>query len=287
MLVISGVTGNTGSIVADTLLAQGQAVRVLVRSAEKGLPWKAKGAEVAIADIDDLGAVTAALEGASGAYFLLPPDLTDEAFIDRSRKRAEILAEAARLARLPQAVVLSSVGAQYQDRVGPIATLSYLEDLFIKAGIPLSAVRPGYFFGNLKEMLPTVLEAGVYPSMVLPLDFKIDMVSAEDIGLAVAEALVNPTSEPHRVIELKGAARYSAIDVAAAFSKALGREILPVPVQPETWVDQLTQAGLPGQTAEAMAEMHENINNGRIDFVDPNARKGTVNLDDFVSRLVA
>ena len=46
MFVVTGVSGNTGSVVADRLLAAGAKVRVVVRSAEKGEPWKARGAEV-------------------------------------------------------------------------------------------------------------------------------------------------------------------------------------------------------------------------------------------------
>ena len=104
MFVISGVTGNTGSVVAQTLIEQGQSVRVIVRSEEKGAPWKAQGAEVAVADIMDVEAMTQALEGASGAYFLLPSDLMNEDFIGDSRKRAEAIIKAASDARLPHAV---------------------------------------------------------------------------------------------------------------------------------------------------------------------------------------
>ena len=35
-------------------------------------------------------------------------------------------------------------------------------------------------------------------SMILPLDHKIDMVATVDIGLTVADALINPPSVPHR-----------------------------------------------------------------------------------------
>ena len=49
MFVVVGATGNTGSAVADTLLSRKQPVRIVVRSAEKGTVWKAKGAEVAVA----------------------------------------------------------------------------------------------------------------------------------------------------------------------------------------------------------------------------------------------
>jgi len=285
MFVISGVTGNTGSTVAQALLDRGQPVRVIVRSEEKGASWKAKGADVAVADIMDVAAMTEALKGAQGAYFLLPPDLTNEDYIGVSMKRADAIVEAAKTARLPHAVMLSSVGAQFEERVGPITTLSRLERLFQKAAIPLTAVRPGYFLENIHDMIPAVQHEGVYPSMILPLDRKIDMVATHDIGRTVADALLDPPSISHRVIELKGAEQYSAQDIAAELSRAFGREITAVPVPQEAWVDQLKQAGLSEQAAETLAEMHENINNGRIDFLDHNARKGTIELSAFVSGL--
>lgn len=287
MFVISGVTGNTGSIIAQTLIDQGQSVRVIVRSEEKGAPWRTKGAEVAVADLMDTAAMTRALEGATGAYFLLPPDLTSETFIDDSIKRAEAIVEAATAARLPHAVILSSVGAQHGDKVGPISTIAHLEKLFIETSIPLSAVRPGYFLENIQDVMPAVVHEGIYPSMILPLDSKIDMVATQDIGLTVAEALLNPPSIPHRVIELRGARQYSAEDIAAELSKALNRAISPVAVPQETWVAQLKQGGLSQQSAESMAEMHESINSGRIAFMNPNAKKSTVDLSAFVEKLVA
>lgn len=61
MYVIAGVSGNTGSVVAPTLLAAKQPVRVLVRDAAKGEPWRAQGAEVVVADIADQAALTRAL----------------------------------------------------------------------------------------------------------------------------------------------------------------------------------------------------------------------------------
>ena len=287
MFVISGATGNTGSVVAETLLDQGQPVRVIVRSEEKGEAWKAKGAEVAVAEITDTAALTKALDGATGAYFMLPPDLTNEDFLGESMRRAEAIVKAASTARLPHAVILSSVGAQHSDRVGPISTIAHMEKLFIAASIPLSAVRPGYFLENIHDVMPAVLHEGIFPSMILPLGHKIDMVATRDIGLTVAEALINPPNLAHRVIELKGARQYSAEDIAAELSRSLGREIAPVPVPQDAWVDTLRKAGLSQQSAETMAEMHESINNGRIEFLDPNAKKASITLETFVEKLVA
>jgi len=287
MFVISGVTGNTGSIVAQTLIDHGQPVKVIVRSEEKGVIWKEKGAEIAVADLIDSEAVAKALEGATGAYFLLPPDLGNEDFLGESINRANAIVEAAVSARLPHAVILSSVGAQHEDNIGPISTIAHLEKQFVKASIPLTAVRPGYFLENIQDVMPAVLHEGVYPSMILPLDFKIDMVATQDIGRTIADALLNPPASPHRVIELKGAQQYSANDIAAELSKSLGREITPVAVPREDWVNQLTQVGLSRQSAESISEMNDNINNGRIDFLDPDARKGSVDLTAYIAKLVA
>lgn len=286
MFVVSGATGNTGSIVAQTLINQGQPVRVIVRSEEKGEPWKTKGAEVAVAETTDTDAMAKALQGASGAFFLLPPDLTNEDFLGESLKRANAIVAAAKAARLPHAVILSSVGAQHLSRVGPISTIGHLERLFVAANIPLSAVRPGYFLENIKDLMPAVLQDGVYPSMIQPLDFKIDMVATTDIGWTVADALINPPTIQHRVIELKGAEQYSAEDIAVALSNSLDRQITPVAVPQEAWIETFKQSGLSRQSAETMAEMHENINNGRIAFLDPNARKASIDLASFVQTLV-
>lgn len=144
MFVISGVTGNTGSVVAQTLIDQGQPVRVIVRTEERGNPWKAKGAEIAVADILDIAAMTKALDGASGAYFLLPPDLSNDDFIGDSIKRAEAIVAAAKVARLPHAVILSSVGAQHEERVGPITTIGP----FCKGTRPSDRSSPWVFSGK-------------------------------------------------------------------------------------------------------------------------------------------
>ncbi|MEO1599890.1 MAG: NmrA family NAD(P)-binding protein [Pseudomonadota bacterium] len=195
--------------------------------------------------------------------------------------------KAASAARLPNAVILSSVGAQHSERVGPISTISHMEKLFVAAMIPLSAVRPAYFLENIRDVMPAVLQDGIYPSMILPLDLKIDMVATRDIGRTIADALLDPPAVAHRVIELKGTQQYSAEDIAAELSASLGRRIAAVLVPQEAWIEVLKDSGLSQQSAETMAEMHENINNGRIAFLDPNARRASVTLADFVAEIVA
>ena len=63
MYAIAGVTGHTGKVVAETLQAKGQPIRVVVRDEKKGASWKGRGAEVAVASVDDQAALTGALSG--------------------------------------------------------------------------------------------------------------------------------------------------------------------------------------------------------------------------------
>ena len=68
MFVVLGASGNTGKVVAETLLSQKRNVRVVVRDAAKGQAWKEAGAEVSIADVEDGAALERAFSGAEGAY---------------------------------------------------------------------------------------------------------------------------------------------------------------------------------------------------------------------------
>jgi uncharacterized protein YbjT (DUF2867 family) len=120
MYAIAGVSGNTGSVVADTLLAQGKKVRVIVRDAAKGEAWKARGAEVAVAALEDRAALTKALTGVEGAYLLVPPRMTSNAPLEENAAVIDAMAAAVTAARVPHVVLLSSVAAHHASGTGPI-----------------------------------------------------------------------------------------------------------------------------------------------------------------------
>jgi NAD(P)H dehydrogenase (quinone) len=73
MFVVLGAAGNTGKVVASTLISRGSAVRAVVTDPARGQAFKDKGAEVVVANVDDLSALERVFRGAEGAYVLLPP----------------------------------------------------------------------------------------------------------------------------------------------------------------------------------------------------------------------
>jgi len=287
MFVISGVTGNTGSVVAQNLIDAGKDIRVLVRSKEKGKKWKDQGAEVAIADLSDASSLEKALEGAQAAFLLLPPDLANTDYMNNSAKMADTLLQAVERNNTPHVVFLSSVGAQHDEKNGAIGTIAYLERLFEKSHIKSTAVRAAYFFENWLDVLPAVLNDSVLPSFIHPLDRKLDMVATQDIGETIAEAMLNPNDANHHLIELKGVQQYSAIDVAQALSKALKKDVTPVEIPKVDWVPALVHEGLSESVAHTFVGMFENINNGFLDFTQQNVKHGKINLEEYINKAVA
>ena len=73
MYVILGASGNTGSIIANSLLSAGKKVRVVGRDSGRLQRFVDKGAEAFTAIVSDAAALAEAFSGARAAYLMLPP----------------------------------------------------------------------------------------------------------------------------------------------------------------------------------------------------------------------
>jgi uncharacterized protein YbjT (DUF2867 family) len=262
MYVIAGVTGHTGKIAAETLLAQGKPVRVIVRKAEQGAPWQARGAEVAIASLDDAEALTKAFTGAQGAFVLVPPAPTAPDFLASRAPLITAMARAVTAAKLPHVVLLSSVGAQLPAGTGPIVGLHRAEEALGKTGAATTFVRASYFQENFACVLQPAKTDGVLPSF-LPADLQHEAVSTHDIGKTVAQALLDGP-RGRRVIELAGPAPTSATDVAAALTKIFGRPVKVALAPMSAVVPTFKSFGMSQNVAELYLEMNEGFASGRI-----------------------
>jgi uncharacterized protein YbjT (DUF2867 family) len=287
MYAIAGVSGNTGSVVAETLLAQGKPVRVIVRDAAKGEPWKARGAEVAIAELDDVAALTTALADVQGAYLLLPPLNTASPIADNA-KRTKAIAAAVKAAKVPHVVLLSSIGAQHPDGNGPIANLHMAERELAATGTALTALRAACFQENWAGSLSTLASGTVYA--FLPNELRIPQVATRDIGRTAAAALVEGAPRTGRqVIELAGPHDYDGIDATAALSKIMGTPVTVAVAPLDAVVPTFTGFGLTKEVAELYREMYAGIISGRVAYEGGNARtlRGSVTLEDTLRALTS
>ncbi len=263
MYVVAGATGNTGKIVAERLLEKGEKVRAWVRSEEKGAGLAAKGAELAIVDLENGESVAEGLAGAKAAYFLLPPAIAAEDFLAIQAERAERLVAAAERAGLEHVVLLSSIGAQHPDGTGPIRALHDFEQRIEASGIPHTFVRAAYFQENWGGVLPVAAQDGVLPQMLGDASRAIPMVATRDIGETAAKALLDG---PQGVIELEGPERYSPADTAGVAAELFDKPVTTVDVPFEAQEAQLQNFGVGASLAALFREMNEGIARGHVDF---------------------
>lgn len=285
MHVVVGANGRAGGEVALALLECGEAVRVVLRRKEQGAKWTALGAEVAIASIEDAGAMADALKSAAGAFLLNPPPVSGDPFV-RTEELGAALADAAKRARLPKAVILSSIGAQHASGTGVIATLNRFEALLDKVAPATAFLRSGYFVETWSEVVKAVLTESVLPTFLEPSQ-KIPMVSTIDVGRAAASVLCEEWTGK-RVVELSGPQDRSAGDVASAFTEVLGRPVVPVLVPPERRTALLAEDGVPAEVAAALLGMFEGIAKGLFTQQnDSEHRRGTISLTTAIERFIA
>lgn len=282
--VVAGVSGNTGKVVASTLLAAGKKVRVLVRDAAKAQPWKDQGAEVAVAELSDANAVAAALRGAEGAYLLSPPAFGVPDVLAHGRAVVDAVANALEQSPVPHVAWLSSVGAQHEAGTGPIRTAHYAETRLSKLKTPVTFVRASYFQENWGSVAGAAKAQGILPSFLTP-GRAIAQVATGDIGRVAAEALIAGPKGVHH-IELEGPARYTPEDVAASFGRALGKTIQLISVPEAGIIGALREVGFSDDLAGLYDEMIRGVNRGHVDFETKEVVRGRIGLDDTVRALV-
>lgn len=284
MYVVFGATGQTGSAVADTLLEKKLPVRVVLRSDKAADAWRAKGAEVAFADVADASAMTKALNGATGVYAMNPPAYNVADMFAVAKDVGKHYSEAIKKSGVQKAVLLSSVGSQHASGTGNILTTHFLENILGDLEIPVTFLRAASFMENWNGVAKVAAEKGILPSFYQSLDRKMPMVAAKDIGRTAAEALTEEWTGK-RIIELHGAADYSPHDVAAAFAAALKRDVQAVPIPESEWQATVEGFGFSPEAAKSYGEMMRGFNSGHIVFENSGTetRKGETAIEDYAA----
>ena len=262
MYAIAGVTGHTGKAVAETLHAKGQPIRVIVRDEAKGAAWKARGAEVAVADLTDEPTLTRALRGTSGAYLLPPPVATTTDFLGSRARMFEAMGRAAVNADVPHVVFLSSIAAHLPKGTGPIVAAYMGERSLEKLGIAVTFVRPSYFLENYGSVLGAAKHDGILPSF-MPAGVTHAVVATADVGRTAAQALLDGP-RGRRVIELSGPVDVTPADVAAALGELLSRSVAVVEAPLDAVVPTFLSFGMSQHMAEIYREMYAGFIAGDI-----------------------
>jgi NAD(P)H dehydrogenase (quinone) len=285
MFAITAITGKVGGALADTLLAAGCDVRAVVRDATKGALWKARGCEVAVANIGDADELARALEGTEGAFILLPPVFDPKPDFRDVKATIAAIRDALARARPPKVVALSTIGADVA-QPNLLNALRFLEQALANIDLPITFLRAAWFMENAEWDVASARERGIVTSYLQPLGRPVPMVSTRDVGRVAAD-LLREDWTGLRIVELEAAKRTTPNAIAAAFAKTLGKPVRAEIAPRGEWEQTFRAQGMKNPTPRM--QMLDGFNDGWIDFKNQgaNARKGRVTIDEAIATLVA
>jgi uncharacterized protein YbjT (DUF2867 family) len=283
MHIVLGATGHVGSAVAETLLGDGENVTVVTRDEGKSKHWKDKGAQIAIADVHDVNTLRAVLQGGKRLFLLNPPALPDTDTVAEERKSMLSIVSALAGSGIEKIVALSTYGAQAGDGIGDLGVLYEMEQELAKINIPTTIIRAAYYMSNWDGFLESAQKDGQIFTLY-PADFKLPMVSPENIGQFAAQLLKEPI-EKTGLYHIEGPAQYSPAEVAEAFSKVLGKKVETIVIPREEWVSALTNMGFSQKAGESMAAMTAVTLDEKYEVTGERV-KGETTINDYITQLV-
>jgi uncharacterized protein YbjT (DUF2867 family) len=260
MITIMGATGNTGAVIAETLLKRGERVRVLGRSAERLKALQGQGAEVMIGDVTDAAHLTAAFRGADAVYTLIPPDPVSLDFRAQQRRVSQAMIDSIQASGVEHVVFLSTI---VESTTCPAAgVIAHEGRLRLLSGVNILALRCGFFFENHFLGLAGIKEKGVYGSPIGP-DISLSMIATRDIAEVAALALHERDFKGFVVRELLGERDLTMNEVTRILGERIGKPQLQyVQTSPADFIAGLRQMGLSQSFADDVEQAFSGLNEG-------------------------
>src|SRR5512140_2216579 len=217
-IVVTAAAGNTGTPTVLQLLAKGYPVRAMVRRIDaRSERLRAAGAEIVVGSLADIADVSRALQGAQRAYLCPPwgPDLLhviSTFSVAACEARLEAVVALSQWLASPRHPSMATRGLWLMEQ-----TLRWMPDTLV------TIVNPGFFADNYMRLLEPIAQLGVMP---MPLgNGRNAPPSNEDIARVVVGALLEPDRHEGKTYRPTGPALLSPIDIAAVYSKVLGRPV--------------------------------------------------------------
>ena len=243
-VLVTGATGNTGSLLVPALLRAGVDVRILVRDEAKAKPLKDLGAEVVLGDLDKPETILPAVKNVDKIYLLTWNGETQ-------LQQAKNVIDAAKKSGNPHIVRHSMWGSE-NSRI--IKQGYKIEEILKESGLPWTILKPTFYMQNTMMAAQTISSNGViYWDMK---DGKLGMIDVRDIADAAFAVITGKDHEGKEYI-LTGPEAISFNDVAKIFSNVLDTEIKYVSVPGEAALQSMVGMGLPEWIAKGYVELSE------------------------------
>ena len=281
LYLVSGATGATGSKTVEFLLEAGARVRAFVhRLDERSTRLGALGAELVAGDLLDFEAVSRAMEGVTGAYFVYP-------FRDGLIDAAAFTAQAALEAGVQSIVNMSQKSARREAKSHAARDHWISERVFDWSGVPTTHIRPTFFAEWLLYPIPGwQVKNGV---IRFPLGRgRHAPITVEDQGRVIAALLTNPAPHAGKTYPLFGPVELDHYEIAEKLSATLGRPFRYEPHSIPQFAAEMEKAGFSARFVQHIASVAQDYQDGIFagtnDVIETITGKPPLTLEEFVSR---
>ena len=243
-ILVTGATGNTGSLLVPRLRKADVDVRVFIRDESKAQTFKDMGAKVILGDLDKPETIEPAVDGVDKIYLLTWNGPTQE-------QQAENIIKTAQNNGNPH-IVRHSMWGPENSRI--IKQGAQVEEAVKSSGLPWTMLQPTFYMQNTMMAAQSIISDGmIYWDMK---DGKLGMIDVRDIVDSAFSVLTGKGHEGKSYI-LTGPEPVSFHDVARIFSKVLGKDVKYVNVPGEAAMQSMIGMGLPEWIAKGYVELSE------------------------------
>ncbi len=240
MILVTGATGNTGSLVIKQLSENGIHARAMVHNPDKASVIANYDVEIVRGDYDNIDSLNSAMQGVDHVYLVSPSG-------PKQVQWEKHMLDAAIRAGTGHLVKLSVMGAS---PFSPIAIERFhweSEKNIENSEIPFTFVRPNFFMQDMLSFGPTIAAEGkFYASMG---DGRMSVIDARDIASVAVMAL---TEKGHigKTYEITGPEALTYSEMAAKISLAIGATVEYVDLPQNVARQNMIDAGMPEWLAE-------------------------------------
>jgi uncharacterized protein YbjT (DUF2867 family) len=250
--LITGATGNIGSLVVERLLERGDRPRIFVRDVGKARARYGDRVDVAVGDLAETATLSAALAGIDALFLVNSGHDLDV--------RDAAAAKAAKAAGVRHLVKLSSIDAREQN-VGTGVWHARGEAAIVASGIAFTFVQPSGFMVNALWWARSIKTEGVVVASTA--DGRIPFIHSDDIAAVATKALTTRGYDGES-LPITGPEALTYAEMAAKIGAAIGRPLGFQAISDDEARRQQIAWGAPEPLVEARLSIFRAIREGRL-----------------------
>ena len=263
MIVITGATGQLGSLIVASLLERvpAEEVGVSVRNPGRATGLAERGVRVRRGDFNEPNSLAGAFEGATQVLIVSANEIGGNA-VD-----AHVAAiDAARAAGAERILYTSHQGASADSLFAPMRDHAATEEYLAETGTPFTSLRNGFYATTVPFILGQALTTG---EIVAPADGPVSWTTPSDLAEAAATILADPGRFDGATPPLTAPDVFDLDDVAGILTKLTGRTIRRTVAEDDEWAAGLTAHGAPEAQATMLVAMFRAALRGEFSATSP------------------